>query len=184
MNLVVRALLVLGLFTLPAWQPTLTLEQQVGQMFMVTIHGTVLPEVGVDFLQRWQPGAAVLLTSNAGPPQAVAQLTNSYQQAMISGGGLPLLIAIDHEGGRVQRLTAGFTTLPVPALINAAQDLQLAFDYGQLMAEELRAVGINMNLAPVADLETNPANPIIRRRAFGSNPHMVGQTISQVIQGM
>jgi beta-N-acetylhexosaminidase len=95
-------------------QPGLTLEQQVAQMFMVTIHGAVLPETGRDFLQRWQPGAIVLFNSNIGSPEAITRLTNSYQQAMVDGGSIPLLIAVDQEGGRVQRLLNGFTTLPRP----------------------------------------------------------------------
>lgn len=153
-------------------------------MFMVTVHGTQLPEVGREFLQRWQPGAIVLLTSNIGTPTAITQLTNSYQQAMQDVSALPLLIATDQEGGVVQRLTDGFTTWPVPALVTATNNADLAQATGRAIAEELRAVGINMNLAPVADLETNRNNPIIRRRSFGSDPQLVGATISQVVAGM
>lgn len=162
----------------------LTLEQQVAQMFMVTIHGAQLPETGRDFLQHWQPGAIVLFNSNLTTPQAITQLTNSYQQAIIASGGLPLLVAIDQEGGRVQRLNDGFTMLPVPSLLTAANDPAVVQAVGHAVAEELRAVGISMNLAPVADLETNPDNPIIRRRAFGSDPHIVGQTLSAYVQGL
>jgi len=165
-------------------QAALSLEQRVAQLFMVTIHGTQLPESGRQFLQRWQPGAIVLLKANAGTPQTVTQLTNSYQQVMRDVDAIPLLIATDQEGGVVQRLTAGFTTWPVPALIAAANDASLAEAAGSAVAEELRGVGINMNLAPVADLETKPTNPIIRRRSFGSDPQIAGTTIRHVVDGM
>ena len=162
----------------------LSLEQRVAQLFMVTVHGSQLPEVGRQFLQHWQPGAIVLLTSNTGTPQAVTRLTNSYQQAMRDVGAPPLLIATDQEGGVVQRLTDGFTTWPVAALITATNDSDMAKAFGTAVAAELSAVGINMNLGPVADLETNPANPIIRRRSFGSDPHSVGPTLMHVADGL
>jgi len=165
-------------------QTDLTLEQQVGQLFMVTIHGAQLPEAGRDFLQRWQPGAVVLFNSNIGQPEAISRLTNSYQQAITTAGGLPLLVAVDQEGGRVQRLTQSFTTLPAPALLTAAHNPQLIELVGRAVAEELRAVGINMNLAPVADLETNPANPVIWRRSFGSDPVITGQTLAAYVSGL
>ncbi len=162
----------------------LTLEQQVAQMFMVTVHGAQLPEVGRAFLQRWQPGALVLFNSNVGSPEAITRLTNSYQQAITDVGGLPLLIAIDQEGGRVQRLMEGFTTLPSASLLTASNNPELIAAVGTAVAEELRAVGINMNLAPVADLETNPDNPVIRRRSFGSDPEITGDALAAYVNGL
>lgn len=163
----------------------LTLEQQVAQMFMVTIHGAQLPEAGRDFLQRWQPGAVILFNSNIISPEQITRLTNSYQQAITSAGGLPLLIAADQEGGRVQRLYEGFTTLPAASLLAAAvESPEVVQATGRGVAAELRAVGVNMNLAPVADLETNPDNPIIQRRSFGSDPEIVGRALSAYVQGL
>ncbi|MBE2269098.1 MAG: hypothetical protein IAE80_12780 [Anaerolinea sp.] len=160
----------------------LTLAQKVAQMFMVTLHGSILTEEGAAFLRQYQPGLVVLFTSNAGTPDAVTRLTNSYQQTMSDVGGIPLLIAVDQEGGVVTRLPDGFTMFPTPLLITAA-GTDMAYAAGRATAEELAAVGINMNLAPVADLETNPDNPIITRRSFGSDPQIVGETISAYIEG-
>jgi beta-N-acetylhexosaminidase len=160
----------------------MTLEQRVAQMFMVTLHGSVLTDVGADFLRRRQPGAVVLFTSNTGTPAAVTRLTNAYQAAITGAGGVPLLIAIDQEGGVVQRLTEGFTFFPTPWLVTAAGE-NLAARFGAVVASELRAVGINMNLAPVADLETNRFNPIIARRPFSSDPHVAAPIIAAVVRG-
>lgn len=160
----------------------MTLEQKVAQMFMVTLHGSVMTEDGAAFLRRYQPGLVVLFTSNAGTPAAVTRLTNSYQQTITDAGGVPLLIAVDQEGGVVTRLPDGFTMFPAPTLITAA-GTALAYETGRATAEELAAVGVNMNLAPVADLETNLDNPIIARRSFGSDPAMVGETVAAWIQG-
>lgn len=176
-----------GLILLPTLvysAPNLSLELRVAQMFMVTLHGPQLTEVGRDFLRRWQPGAVVLFTSNTGTPESVTALTNAYQQTILDAGGLPLLIAIDQEGGVVQRLTDGFTQFPSPLLITASGDPAVARAVGQAVGAELRAVGINMNLAPVADLETNRDNAIIFRRSFGSDPHLVGAAVSGVVNGL
>ncbi len=162
---------------------SMSLEQRIGQMFMVTLHGSVLPEVSRDFIQKWQPGIVVLFTSNTGTPEAITRLTNEYQQAMQDVGAVPLLIAIDQEGGVVQRLSEGFTQLPAPPII-AASPPEIAQSVGRMVAEELQAVGINMNLAPVADLDTYRDNPIIRLRTFGNDPQIAGEGVGNYVRGL
>lgn len=184
-----RALVLLCLlFLLPATRQslldTLTLEQRVGQMFMVSLYGTELTEVGRAFLQRWQPGAVALFGNNAGNPQEVTTLTNAYQQTITDAGGLALLIAVDQEGGLISHLTEGFTTFPAPMLLTATGSSELAYAVGQAIGQELAAVGVNMNLAPVADLETNPNNRVIQRRSFGSDPQLTAPIIAGFARGL
>jgi len=163
---------------------SMTLEQKVGQLFMVTLHGAVMTGDGAAFLRTWQPGAISIFSDNVTTPENMTTLTNNFQETIIAAGGIPLIIAVDQEGGVVQRLPPenGFTFFPTPMLMNAA-GADMAQQMGIAVAEELSAVGINMNLAPVADLETNPNNPIIARRSFGSDPEMVGSSIAGFIQG-
>lgn len=163
---------------------SMTLEQKVAQMFLVGLYGPVINEPGRDFLRAWQPGGVVLFVSNAGTPDAVTRLTNSWQQTIVDAGGVPLFIATDQEGGQIARLKDGFTTWPVPMLLTASGNVALAYRVGQAMAEELRGVGVNMNLAPVADLYTNLGNPVIGRRSFGSEPGRTGQMLAGLIRGM
>lgn len=162
----------------------MSLEHRVAQMFMVTLHGQVMTEVGSQFLRQWQPGAISLFGANITTPDAVTRLTNNFQQTITDAGGVPLLIAIDQEGGLVARLTEanGFTVFPAPVLITAAGS-QMAYRVGAAVAEELSGVGININLAPVADLETNRQNPIIFRRSFGNDPEFSGAAVSQFVRG-
>lgn len=169
---------------LPSLLDTLTLEQRVGQMFMVSLYGTELTEVGRDFLHRWQPGAIALFGNNAGTPEEVTSLTNAYQQTITDTGALPLLLAVDQEGGLISHLAEGFTTFPAPMLLTATGDPELVYAAGQAIGEELAAVGINMNLAPVADLETNTNNLIIERRAFGSDPQISAPIIAAFTRGL
>lgn len=163
----------------------MTLEQKVGQMFMVGLWGTVITEDGARFLREYQPGAVVVFSYNVGNAATVTQLINEWQGSITGAGGLPLLVAIDQEGGRINTLEeAPFTQFPLPALVTATGNHDLAYRFGWMQSQELRAVGIQMNLSPVADLETNPNNPVIFRRSFGSDPYMVAPTLSAVVQGM
>ena len=161
----------------------MTLEHKVAQMFMVTLHGAGMTDVGAEFLRRYQPGGVVLFAANVTSPQQGAQLTNDFQRTITEAGGPPLLIAIDQEGGVVQRLTEGFTTIPAPVVTTAAGD-EMAFRMGELVGQELAAIGVNMNFAPVADLETNLDNPIIDRRAYSNDPQIGGQAVSAVVRGL
>jgi beta-N-acetylhexosaminidase len=86
---------------------------------------------------------------------------------------MPLLIAIDQEGGRVARLPKGFTVFPGQSVLGRAGAPDLAYAFAEATAAELRAIGVNMNLTPVLDVHTNQHNPIIGDRAFGSDPELV-----------
>jgi beta-N-acetylhexosaminidase len=163
---------------------SMSTEQRVGQLFMVTLHGSVMTQVGADFLRTFQPGGISLFGANITSPAAVTDLTNNFQRTITGAGSVPLLIAIDQEGGLVARLSeqAGFTVFPAPMVI-AAAGADMAARIGDAVAEELSAVGINMNLAPVADLETNRDNPIIFRRSFGNDPVVAGEALAGFIRG-
>ena len=162
----------------------MTLEQKAAQMFMVSFFGPHLAEVERDFLRRVQPGAVVLFERNVESPRQATALTNAYQQNVIDGGGPPLLIAVDQEGGLIQRLKDGFTRFPAPMLWTAGQDNELAYAVGKAMATELGAVGVNMNLAPVADLNTNINSPVIGRRSFGSDAELTAPILMNFIRGL
>lgn len=162
----------------------MTLEQKVAQMFMVSFFGTQLTEIEREFLRDVQPGAVVLFKKNVESPQQITRLTNDYQQTILDGGGVPLLIAVDQEGGLIQHLQEGFTRFPLPMLWTATQNSELAYQVGEAMATEMLAVGVNMNLAPVADLNTNIDNPIIGRRSFGTELELVAPILTHFIRGL
>ncbi len=163
---------------------SLTLKQKVAQMFMVSLYGTQLTEVGQEFLQEWQPGGISLFGYNIDTPESTTRLINAFQQTVVDAGGQPMLAAIDQEGGIIERLQVGFTNWPVSMLITATGDETLGYRVGEAIAQELRAVGVNMDLAPVADLYTNRNNPVIGRRSFGSDPQLTGQAVASVVRGL
>jgi beta-N-acetylhexosaminidase len=162
----------------------MTLEQKVAQIFVASAYGAPLNEPTLAFLERYQPGAFVLLPSNIGSPARTAAVVAQAQAALEAAGAPPMFIAVDQEGGIVAHLKDGFTTWPVPALLAATGDVNLAYQTGQAVGREMRAVGVTVNLAPVVDLNTNPANPIIGRRAFGQNPAIVAPIVAAYARGL
>ncbi len=161
--------------------------QKVAQLFMVSLWGQILTLEARDFLTTYQPGGVILFGYNTESAAQITHLTNDIQNTILAQPHTaPAWIAIDQEGGMVARLSQStdFTTFPVNMAIAATNDPAYALSVGTALAQELRAVGINMNLAPVADVETNPDNPVIFRRAFGSDPQLVGAMVSATIEGL
>ncbi len=162
----------------------MTLEQKVGQLFVFTFFGDTVPEAVQPVLERWQPGGFALLPSNIQTPEQITFLTNQIQTIITEAGGVPAFIAVDQEGGTIARLQEGFTRWPVPMLLTATQNEDLAYRFGRAVGTEMRAVGINMNFAPVADVLTNPSNVLLSRRTYGSHPELIAPVVSSVIEGM
>ena len=134
----------------------LTSREKIGQLFMVGFLGTsVTPDLAA-FLKDYKPGGVILFSRNLESVEQIVQLTNDLQQCSPKS---PLLISIDQEGGRVSRLPKGFTIFPPCELIGQCHSGELAYAAAATIAKELRAVGINMNMAPVLDVNSNPDNP-------------------------
>ncbi|MBN1967553.1 MAG: glycoside hydrolase family 3 protein [Anaerolineae bacterium] len=167
----------------------LSLEQKVGQLFLITIYSDTLDQADRALIANLQPGGVVLFPFNLGTPQQVTQLTNALQSYMYEiGPGIPLLIAVDQEGGAVSRLTDGFTRFPAPLMLGAAANHADAMQLGYAMGQEMAAVGITMNLAPVADLQY-PAQDadrmqVLYRRTLSSDPARVGLLAGGLAAGM
>lgn len=113
----------------------------------------------------------MLFRPNIVEPRQVADLVRALRQA--SPSGLPLAVSVDQEGGLVQRLRAPLTRWPDMFSVAAAGDPGKTEAVGRALGDELAALGIGWNFAPVLDVHTNPANPVIGNRAFGSTPEAV-----------
>ena len=169
----------------------LSLEEKVGQLFMIR-----LP---VEFLNGRSPGYFELRNNirkyhvgslaMSAPAQGRARdrnrryetvtLLNQLQQE----SKLPLLIAGDFERGVLPAHLFGTTVFPHAMAFGAAGNLAYAEEFGRITAQESRALGVHWNLFPVADVNSNPANPIIGTRAFGANPEQVGNLVAAYIRG-
>jgi beta-N-acetylhexosaminidase len=157
------------------------LTDNIGQLCMIGFEETeVTPDLRA-WMQDYRPGGVILFSRNLVNPEQIAKLTNELQAL---AGDIPLLMAIDQEGGRVSRLPSDFTIFPPAATVAQSGSTELAYQAAAVTAKELRSVGINMNMAPVLDIHTNPANPIIGNRAFGTAPEQVCKMGAATIAGL
>lgn len=132
-----------------------------------------MPESFAAALAAGRRGGAVLFRRNCVAVEQVAQLCADL--AGHAPAGQPPLVAVDQEGGRVVRLPEPFTTLPPMRLFGAIDDEDLTERAARQVGRELAALGFTMDLAPVLDVDSNPDNPVIGDRSFGSSPASVGR---------
>ena len=124
-------------------------------------------------------GGITLFAYNIGDPEQVAGLTTS-----LSAVQPELLVSIDEEGGDVTRLEAvGGSSSPGNLALGAVDDLELTAAVASSIAARLRLAGVNLNLAPVADVNTNPLNPVIGVRSFGADPALVARHVAAFVEG-
>lgn len=154
---------------------------QLGQLFMVGIPQSTLDNETRTLLQELQPSGIILFRRNYTGPAALAVLCAELHSLFLTH---PPLIAIDHEGGRVHRLSPPFTHFPAAIHLGHTGSVGLAYRVGLAMGHELRRVGIDIDFAPVLDVLTNPANTVIGDRAFSSDPYQVALFGRAVARGL
>jgi beta-N-acetylhexosaminidase len=168
----------------------LTLEEKVGQVFMIWCRASFLNVENPEYLQwqeamqKYHVGSFAMTVHVDGPyllrsePYEAAELLNRLQ----SESKLPLLFAADFERGVSMRLM-GTTVFPHAMAFGGDGKAEDAETFGRITAEEARAIGIHWNFFPDADVNSNPANPIINTRSFGEDPKQVGDLVAAYIKG-
>lgn len=154
---------------------------QLGQLFMVGIPQPTLDNATRALLQELRPSGIILFRRNYTGPAALAVLCTELHSLFASHR---LLVALDHEGGRVHRVSPPFTHFPPAMRIGQTGSVTLAYQVGLAMGHELRRVGIDLDFAPVLDVLTNPANTVIGDRAFSSAPYQVALFGRALIRGL
>jgi beta-N-acetylhexosaminidase len=168
-----------------------SLEEKVGQLFMIRMRVELLHGRSPSYfelrnnIRKYHIGSLAM----SAPPQGrsrdsrrrneVITLLNQLQE----GSKVPLLVAGDFERGVLPAHLFGTTVFPHAMAFGAAGSLAYAEEFGRITAQESRALGVHWNLFPVADVNSNPANPIIGTRAFGANPKQVGDLVAAYIRG-
>jgi beta-N-acetylhexosaminidase len=165
-------------------------EEKVGQLIMIFAKAQSMNDRDPNWLelkdaiQKYHVGGMVLTVPASGPvlyktqPLVAAELLNRLQ----SNSYLPLIFAADFERGAAMRLN-GVTVFPHAMAFGAAGKLENAELFGRITAEEARAIGVQWNFFPDADVNSNPANPIINTRSFGENADQVGDYVAAYIRG-
>jgi beta-N-acetylhexosaminidase len=144
-----------------------------GQLLTVGFDGQEAPAELLGRIARSEVGGAILFRPNVGGPAEVAALVKSLREA--APGGAPLVVSVDQEGGLVQRLRRPLTEWPDMLSVGSAGEAARTEAVGRALGGELAALGIGWNFAPVLDVHTNPANPVIGNRAFGRTPDAVAE---------
>ncbi|WP_226924866.1 glycoside hydrolase family 3 protein [Georgenia satyanarayanai] len=182
----------------------MTVDELIGQMTWTHVYGDSADDdsmaeenqdrYGVDtpreVVEKFDLGGVLYFAwSNPGivsDPELTAELSNGLQAVSVGegGSGIPLATTIDQEGGIVARMGAPMTVLPGNMALGATFDTALARAQGEVLGSELAAVGINADFAPVVDVNTNPANPVIGVRSMGEDPENVAALGVAQIEGL
>jgi len=164
----------------------MSIEEKVGQMFMPDFrqwNGKNVCEINeeiVQVIQQHHIGGVILFRENLVDTEQTVRLVDQLQRA---AGSIPLLLSTDQEGGVVNRLQSG-TVMPGNMALGATGSTESCHRVGQAIGAELHALGININFAPVVDVNVNPDNPVIGVRSFGSDPQLVSDLGVSYIQGL
>ncbi|MEV5172079.1 glycoside hydrolase family 3 protein [Streptomyces flaveolus] len=180
----------------------MTLEEKVGQLFVMRVYGhsatapdqadidANLTEIGVrtaaELIAKYRVGGIIYFAwaHNTRDPHQIADLSNGIQRASLDQPrGLPVLIATDQEHGAVCRIGKPATLFPGAMAIGAGGSRSDARALGRISGAELRAMGVNQDYSPDADVNVNPANPVIGVRSFGADPEAVAGLVAAEVKG-
>ncbi|MGY6018176.1 glycoside hydrolase family 3 protein [Streptomyces spinosirectus] len=180
----------------------MTLEEKVGQLFVMRVYGhsatdpdqadidANLSEIGVrtaaELIAKYRVGGIIYFTwaHNTRDPHQIADLSNGIQRASLTlPRGLPVLVTTDQEHGIVCRVGAPATLFPGAMAMGAGGSREDARTLGRISGAELRAIGINQDYSPDADVNINPANPVIGVRSFGADPDAVAAMVAAEVGG-
>jgi beta-N-acetylhexosaminidase len=149
----------------------LTLEEKIGQMLMIGFEGQSINEEIEEYLHKYHVGGFIFFERNIDTTEQIQTLIQQIKHS--NQGNIPLFLSLDEEGGRVTRLPDDLKSFPNAETIGNLMDPTITHELSTLMARQMKALGFNMNNAPVLDVNSNSENPIIGPRSFGSDADTV-----------
>ena len=152
----------------------MTLEEKVGQLLVVGLEGYTIDDNARKMIEDYHISGFILFDRNVENASQLIDLINSLKRAN-SKNRLPLFISVDEEGGRVSRMPEELIKLPSNREVGKVNDKNLSYEIGTIIAKEIKSFGFNMNFAPVLDIDSNPQNPVIADRSYGSSAEIVSK---------
>lgn len=153
----------------------MTLDEKIGQMITISYRKESMDSTLKSALEEVKPGGFILFAENISSYDGTIELVKEIKES----SSIPMFISIDEEGGKVQRLRSlkGVEVTDVPYMYDVGEknDVDLTYQVGKLIAEELRVIGVNMDYAPDIDVFSNPDNKVIGKRSFGSDKELVAK---------
>lgn len=161
----------------------LSLEDRVGQLMTIAFRGRTITSHTERMIREKKVGGVILFKENFDDAASLRRLIDDLSRIASEAKALPLFFPIDQEGGSVVRIARGATVLPGQMSLAATPDpLASVRRAARIAADELRSFGVNWQLAPVADVNTEPRNPIIGNRSFGSDPQRVATLVAEAVR--
>ncbi|ANE45786.1 hypothetical protein SY83_05150 [Paenibacillus swuensis] len=161
----------------------MTTEQKLGQMVLVGLKGATAQSDAEEMMNKYHVGGFILYKDNINNAKQTLGLLNQLKQ-MNRNHGVPLWLSLDQEGGLVSRMPREFTETPAAADISRYDDPNYTYAIHQAIGEEVASLGFNMDFAPVLDINSNPDNPVIGQRSFGTTVEKVIRHGSQAMKGI
>jgi len=167
----------------------MSLDEKIGQVIMAGFSSVTANYCGYDehidiLITKYKIGNISLFARNIGSIEEITKLNETIQKTMIEHIGIPAIIGTDQEGGMVTQVREGAVFFPGNMAVAAANIEGSTLKEGEIVGQGLRALGINLNIAPVLDVNTNPKNPIIGVRSYGDDPEKVAKLGVDFIKGI
>lgn len=157
--------------------------EKLGQLVLVGVEGTTPDDTARQFIEDYHVGGFIFYKNNIKSADQALAFFNQLKK-INAESKVPLFLSVDEEGGRVTRMPEEFKALPTAEIIGASGSKELAADLGSVIGRELSGFGLNMDFAPVLDVNSNPNNPVIGSRAFGNDVEVVSQMGIAMLQGI
>lgn len=162
----------------------LSIDEKIAQMLIVYYIGDEYDENLSNIIKEVKPGGFILMSDNI----TTYDRTLNFVKGMQNNSDIPMIISTDEEGGSVQRIKGirdiSVTDIPYMYYLGQTKDKNLAYKVGEIIANELRTIGVNLTYAPVMDIYSNPNNTVIGKRSFGSDPNTVYDMATSLKNGI
>ncbi len=161
------------------------LDSKIGQLLMAGIPGKSMDNGTEALIRDYNLGGVILFSRNIEDPEQLTKLCRDLQDTAMKHQNVPLFLAVDQEGGRVARLREPFTIFPGNEAIGKDDNpLEKANEFGLTTAKEMKLVGLNMNMAPVMDVQRGKPEKHLVGRTFGEDPEQVGELGGKIIESL
>jgi len=158
------------------------IEDKISQLLIVGIEGYELSQDEIYIINNYNLSGFIFFDRNIETKDQFIHLINSIKNE--NRGNTPYFLSVDEEGGRVERLDKFYLKMPSMHDIGEINDDELAYKVGTVLGSKLKTFGLNMNFAPVLDINSNPLNQVIGDRSFGSDPDIVAKLGNQLAKGI
>lgn len=161
----------------------MNLEEKIGQLIIAGFEGKEINDEIIKKIEELKLGGFILFSRNIEDEKQLLKLLNDIKEVN-SKQDIPLFIAIDEEGGNVSRLPKSFIKLPDSMKVGEINNQDISYRFGEILGKRIKSLGFNIDFAPVLDINSNPNNPVIGRRAFGTTNANVVDNGLAVMEGI